>query len=59
MLNCTVYTDNALAMALYEKFGFVHEGTHRAFALRNGVYVDALAMTRLHSNPPKPLPAGQ
>lgn len=54
-----MYTDNALAMALYEKFGFVHEGTHRAFALRNGVYVDALAMTRLHSNPPKPLPAGQ
>lgn len=52
----TVYTDNARAMALYEKFGFIHEGTHRAFALRNGVYVDAHAMARLHPNPPKPLP---
>jgi putative acetyltransferase len=49
----TVYTDNAGAIALYRKFGFVDEGVHRAFALRDGVYVDALAMARLHPNPPR------
>ena len=51
-LELTVYTDNAAGIALYRKFGFVHEGTHRAFALRNGVYVDAHCMARLHPNPP-------
>lgn len=43
-----VYTDNALAVHLYEKFGFVIEGTARQFALRGGMYVDAYAMARLH-----------
>jgi putative acetyltransferase len=52
-LELTVYTDNAAAQALYRKFGFVVEGTHRAYALRDGVYVDALAMARLHPNPPR------
>lgn len=52
----TVYTDNAGAIALYEKFRFVHEGTHRAWALRAGRYVDAHAMARLHPHPPQ-LPA--
>jgi L-phenylalanine/L-methionine N-acetyltransferase len=51
-LELTVYTDNAAGLALYRKFGFAHEGTHRAFALRNGVYVDAHCMARLHPNPP-------
>jgi putative acetyltransferase len=49
----TVYTDNTRAIALYEKFGFVHEGTHRAFALRGGRYVDSHAMARLHPSPPQ------
>jgi L-phenylalanine/L-methionine N-acetyltransferase len=48
----TVFTDNAGAIALYEKFGFVHEGTSRAFALRDGQYADVHFMARLHSRQP-------
>jgi putative acetyltransferase len=51
-LELTVYTDNHAAIALYRKHGFVDEGIHRAYALRDGVYVDTLAMARLHPNPP-------
>jgi L-phenylalanine/L-methionine N-acetyltransferase len=46
-LELTVYADNERAIALYRKFGFEAEGTHRAYALRDGRYVDALAMARL------------
>lgn len=52
-LELTVYTDNDRAVRLYERFGFAHEGTHRAFALREGAYVDAYAMARFHPNPPQ------
>lgn len=45
-LELTVYTDNAPAIRLYEKHGFVIEGTHRAYALREGEYVDSHAMAR-------------
>lgn len=51
-LELTVYVDNAPAIALYRKFGFEPEGTHRAYAMRDGQYVDVLAMARLHPNPP-------
>ena len=51
-LELTVYTDNKVAVHLYKKHGFVIEGTHRAFALRDGKYVDAYAMARIHPNPP-------
>lgn len=47
-----VYADNARAIALYRKFGFELEGTHRAYAMRDGRYVDSLSMARLHPNPP-------
>jgi putative acetyltransferase len=47
----TVYTDNERAQRLYRRHGFVDEGVQRAFALRDGVYVDALAMARLHPAP--------
>jgi len=46
-LDLRVYVDNAPAIALYKKFGFEIEGTHRWFALRNGEYVDAHVMARL------------
>jgi putative acetyltransferase len=46
-LDLRVYVDNALAIALYEKFGFEIEGTHKRFAYRNGEYVDAHVMARL------------
>jgi len=52
-LELTVYTDNAAAIALYKKFGFVVEGTQRAYALRDGALVDSLMMARLHPNPPR------
>lgn len=57
-LELTVFTDNARAIRLYQKFGFVIEGTHRACTLRDGVFVDTYAMARLHPNPPQ-LPRGQ
>jgi L-phenylalanine/L-methionine N-acetyltransferase len=47
-----VFTDNTGAIALYKKFGFVHEGTHRAYALRDGQYADVHCMARLHPKPP-------
>lgn len=47
-----VYADNAAAIALYRKFGFEIEATARAYALRDGRYVDSHAMGRLHPNPP-------
>ena len=46
-LDLRVYVDNAPAIALYEKFGFEIEGTHRRFAYRDGEYVDAHVMARL------------
>jgi putative acetyltransferase len=52
-LELTVFTDNLPAIALYRRFGFQIEGTHRAYALRDGVYVDAHAMARLHPRPPR------
>lgn len=46
-----VYADNERAIALYRKFGFELEGTHRAYAIRDGVYVDSLSMARLIEGP--------
>jgi putative acetyltransferase len=46
-IELTVYTDNAAAIALYQRFGFDIEGTFRRYGFREGVYVDAHAMARL------------
>ena len=51
-IELTVFDDNTAAIALYRKCGFVDEGRHRAYALRDGTYADVLAMARLHPNPP-------
>lgn len=42
-----VYVDNAAAIALYARHGFVKEGLARAYALRDGAYVDVMLMARL------------
>ncbi len=47
-----VHADNERAMALYQSLGFVQEGLHKGYALKNGRYVDSYSMARLHPNPP-------
>ena len=42
-----VRTDNAPAIALYERFGFQREGVKRMIAFRDGEFVDGLMMARL------------
>jgi L-phenylalanine/L-methionine N-acetyltransferase len=51
-LELTVFADNARAIGLYQRHGFVKEGHMTGHALRDGKYVDAWAMARLHPKPP-------
>lgn len=46
-LELTVFSDNARAIALYEKFGFEREGLLRCDVFRNGAYVDGVPMARI------------
>lgn len=46
-LELEVYMDNEPAVRLYQRHGFVIEGTLKDFAFRNGAYVDAFTMARL------------
>ncbi len=55
-LELEVYADNHKAQALYRRFGFVQEGVLRCHALRDGVYVDSLAMARLNPAPLRGFP---
>lgn len=50
-IELTVYTDNEIALRLYRRFGFEVEGRFTGYALRDGRYVDAFAMARLHPAP--------
>lgn len=43
----TVFADNAAAIHLYEKFGFVTEGKNVMAAIRNGKYEDLYMMARI------------
>jgi L-phenylalanine/L-methionine N-acetyltransferase len=52
-IELTVFVDNESALALYRRHGFVMEGTHHAYALRDGVYMDAYSMARLHPRQPQ------
>ncbi len=42
-----VYTDNTAGKALYEKHGFVLEGTAKGYAFRDGQYVDTYLMAKV------------
>jgi L-phenylalanine/L-methionine N-acetyltransferase len=51
-IELTVFADNTRAIALYQRHGFAKEGHMVGHALRDGAYVDAWAMARLHPKPP-------
>lgn len=46
-IELNVYTDNAVAIRLYESLGFVKEGVFVDYAFRDGAYVDSMAMARV------------
>lgn len=52
-IELTVLVDNARAIALYERYGFVLEGVMRAHIMRDGLYADTQMMARLHPKPPQ------
>ena len=57
-LELEVNADNAPALALYRRFGFVVEGRLVANAFRDGEYIDCLAMGRLTGALASRAPAG-
>ncbi|MES2940428.1 MAG: GNAT family N-acetyltransferase [Pseudomonadota bacterium] len=52
-IELNVHADNTGAIAFYRSLGFAEEGRHRAYALKDGRYVDSLSMARLHPSPPR------
>lgn len=46
-LQLEVFVDNARAIGLYQRYGFKQEGILRAYAFRDGEYVDTLVMGRI------------
>jgi putative acetyltransferase len=51
-LELSVFVDNERAIALYRRFGFEIEGRARGYVLRDGEYIDAFLMARIHPAPP-------
>jgi L-phenylalanine/L-methionine N-acetyltransferase len=51
-LEMEVWADNPAAIHLYEKFGFVIEGTGRQYGRRAGELIDAHFMARLRASQP-------
>ena len=51
-IELNVFHDNQRAIRLYERHGFAPEGRLKAYALRDGVFEDVLAMARLHPRQP-------
>lgn len=56
-LELEVYTHNAAAIHLYEKFGFAQEGTRQKVAFGDGRFLDDHVMARLHGPAPGPATA--
>jgi L-phenylalanine/L-methionine N-acetyltransferase len=48
-IELSVFVDNERAIRLYERHGFEREGLLSAYAIRDGAYVDAVAMARLRN----------
>ena len=49
-----VYTHDAAAIHLYEKFGFEREGMKKSAVFGDGRFLDEYVMARLHGNSPGP-----
>lgn len=49
-IELTVYGDNEVAIKLYEKLGFEHEGRSRNFANIDGKFLDAVRMAKFSGN---------
>jgi L-phenylalanine/L-methionine N-acetyltransferase len=58
-LELEVFADNAPAIALYRKFGFVVEGRSRGAVMREGVLADTLHMARYVEAPSFASPTSQ
>ncbi|MDE8345855.1 MAG: GNAT family N-acetyltransferase, partial [Acidocella sp.] len=52
-LELSVFPDNAPAVALYTKFGFVPEGVERDDSFREGAFTDSQFMARLRGDLPR------
>jgi putative acetyltransferase len=57
-LSLVVFVDNAIAIEMYRRLGFVVEGTMVGYGFKRGKYVDAHAMARLNAMMPSTATGG-